>query len=70
MSRFSGDGQVPLDAPAGHLSGGQQKAVSVARMLVRKEIVAFDEPNASLGLEQKKATLELIKQMAAEGCAT
>jgi ABC-type sugar transport system ATPase subunit len=48
-----------------------KKAVSVARMLVRKsEIVAFDEPSASLGLEQKKATLELIKQMAAEGCAT
>ena len=62
--------QVPLDVPAGRLSGGQQKAVSLARMLARKsQVVAFDEPNASLGLEQKRTTLGLIRQMAADGCA-
>jgi ABC-type sugar transport system ATPase subunit len=62
--------QVPLDAPAGSLSGGEQKAVSLARMLVRKsQVVAFDEPNASLGLEQKSTTLGLIREMAANGCA-
>jgi ABC-type sugar transport system ATPase subunit len=62
--------QVPLEVPAGRLSGGQQKAVSLARMLVRKSaVVAFDEPNASLGLEQKRATLELVRQLAKDGCA-
>jgi ABC-type sugar transport system ATPase subunit len=70
LLRSVGAPQMPLDAPAGHLSGGQQKAVSLARVLVRKsEIVAFDEPNASLGLEQKRTTLGLIRQMAAEGRA-
>jgi ABC-type sugar transport system ATPase subunit len=70
LLRSVGAPQVPLDAPAGQLSGGQQKAVSLARMLVRRsKVVAFDEPNASLGLEQKKTTLGLIRQMAAEGCA-
>jgi len=70
LLRSVGAPRLPLDAPAGRLSGGQQKAVSLARMLVRKSaIVAFDEPNASLGLEQKKTTLGLIRQMAAAGCA-
>lgn len=70
LLRSVGAPQIPLDSPAGGLSGGQQKAVSLARMLVRKsKVVAFDEPNASLGLEQKRTTLELIRQMAADGCA-
>jgi simple sugar transport system ATP-binding protein len=70
LLRSVGAEQIPLDAPAGHLSGGQQKAVSLARVLVRKsKVVAFDEPNASLGVQQKKTTLELIRRMAADGCA-
>jgi ABC-type sugar transport system ATPase subunit len=70
LLRSVGAQEVPLDVPAGHLSGGQQKAVSLARMLVgRPEVVAFDEPNASLGLVQKMTTLGLIKQMAKDGCA-
>jgi ABC-type sugar transport system ATPase subunit len=70
LLRSVGAPQVPLDVAAGRLSGGQQKAVSLARMLARKpKVVAFDEPNASLGLEQQRTTLGLIRQMAADGCA-
>ena len=52
------------------LSGGQRQAVAVARATIRgNRLVIFDEPTAALGLRQKKATLDLIAEVARRGVA-
>ena len=48
--------------PIGHLSGGEQQRVTIARCLAQKpEILLLDEPTASLDWRAKNDILELVK---------
>jgi ABC-type sugar transport system ATPase subunit len=52
------------------LSGGQQKAVALARLLVKPaDILIFDESTDSLGIKQKNTLLEVMKAEASSGKA-
>ena len=51
-----------------HLSGGQQKAVILARLLAGKaKVLVFDEPMKSLGGPQQTSLLNIFKIEAASG---
>jgi ABC-type sugar transport system ATPase subunit len=61
---------VELSANAGQLSGGQQKSVMLARVLLREpSLIVFDEPSASLGVKQKARMRKIIAQQKANGRA-
>jgi ABC-type Mn2+/Zn2+ transport system ATPase subunit len=50
--------------PIGHLSGGEQQRVAVARCLAQEpEIFLLDEPTASLDWRSKTEILELVKMI-------
>jgi ribose transport system ATP-binding protein len=58
---------ISLDTKVGDLSGGQQKTVAIARLIVKKaKILLFDEPTASLGQKQKESLIEIISIMKKE----
>lgn len=52
------------DRPVGHLSGGEQQRMAIARCLAQEpEIFLLDEPTASLDWRAKSSILELVKEI-------
>jgi len=65
-----GPDQLDSRTPTSALSGGQQKAVALARLLARPgDLLIFDEPTASLGVRQNNRLLEVMKSEAGKGRA-
>jgi ABC-type sugar transport system ATPase subunit len=59
-----------LVSPVRRLSGGQRQAIAIARATIKAHrLIQFDEPTAALGLRQTRATLDLIRRVAAQGVA-
>ena len=59
-----------LDRRAGILSGGQQRRLHTAMaMLHRPRLLFLDEPTVGADIESRRQILELVKDLAAEGCA-
>ena len=57
-----GSQDINVNNSARKLSGGQKKAVSLARLMVRNSLLlVLDEPIASLGIEQKDAVLKFVR---------
>lgn len=59
--------QIDPRSTVAKLSGGQQKAVVLARLLATpSKVLVFDEPAAALGVRQRLRLLDILK---AEACA-
>ncbi len=60
-----------LGEPTIHLSGGQRQAVAIARAIYHADlkVLVMDEPTASLGPEETRSTLSLIRRLKNQGMA-
>ena len=59
-----------LDRRAGVLSGGQQRRLHTAMaMLHRPRLLFLDEPTVGADIESRRQILDLVKNLAADGCA-
>lgn len=57
-----------IDEPVGSLSGGQRKAVAIARAVHwQARMVIMDEPTAALGVPEQRKVVELIHTLKASG---
>ncbi len=55
---------VPLNAPVGRLSGGQQQSIAIARaMLSKPKLLIMDEPTAALAIKESKRVIEHIRRL-------
>jgi ABC-type sugar transport system ATPase subunit len=56
--------------PVRFLSGGQRQAVAIGRVLAwGNKLIILDEPTASLGVQESRQVLEMIKRMRSDGRA-
>jgi ABC-type sugar transport system ATPase subunit len=59
-----------MTRPVRLFSGGQRQGIAIARATLRgHRLILFDEPTAALGVSQSEATLDLIRNVAAQGVA-
>ena len=59
-----------LDRRAGVMSGGQQRRLHTAMaILQRPRLLFLDEPTVGADIESRRQILDLIKDLAADGCA-
>src|SRR5919206_446522 len=50
---------------------GQRQGVAIARAMLRGfRLIMFDEPTAALSVRQRRTTLELVRNVAAQGVPT
>ncbi|MGB0845170.1 MAG: ABC transporter ATP-binding protein [Thiolinea sp.] len=69
ISAWAGLGDI-IDSNAKSLSGGECQRVAIARARLRRpQALLLDEPTASMDSQARDKTLELMRQLCAEGVA-
>jgi ribose transport system ATP-binding protein len=62
------DVELPVTAPVESLSPAEQQILQIAKALyVKATIMVMDEPTASLGVEETRALLRLVKRLVTQG---